>query len=172
MIYYYSRAFNNWNYRIPAIIEAGKAHGARREDLYGCLYFYLSDQLRVFAERLRRFHIEIRMFNEDASDLSQMIRRGHLSKSGVLPSTKFDRIEVSNIIDAEYVGIPGVLETWGPFLKETKHATLIGSSMNWPMRQKGADASSVDENTTSLLTKRLLKKVNVSNPCNQRHPQS
>lgn len=112
------------------------------------------------------------MFNEDASDLSQMIRRGHLSKSGVLPSTKFDRIEVSNIIDAEYVGIPGVLETWGPFLKETKHATLIGSSMNWPMRQKGADASSVDENTTSLLTKRLLKKVNVSNPCNQRHPQS
>lgn len=102
------------------------------------------------------------MFNEDASDLSRMIGRGDLSKYGVPPSTRFDRIEVSNIIDAEYVGIPGVIETWGPFLKHSKHATLIASSMNWPTRQEGANAIDGSNTKITRLVDKLVEKVDVS----------
>jgi hypothetical protein len=114
------------------------------------------------VERLSRFRIEIQLFCEDASNLSSVIRQGDLSPYGIPSSTKFDRIEVSNILDANYVGIPGVLEAWGPFLKVNKYATLIGSFMNWPTLQNGANAQTVGKHTSSLLTKRLLEKDSVS----------
>lgn len=35
------------------MISTDEAHGAQYEDLYGCLYFYLSDQFRTFAKDFR-----------------------------------------------------------------------------------------------------------------------
>ncbi|KAF8963740.1 hypothetical protein BDZ97DRAFT_1758356 [Flammula alnicola] len=42
---------------LKEVVSAGKAHGAQSEDIYGCLYFFLSYQLRVFARHLREFKL-------------------------------------------------------------------------------------------------------------------
>lgn len=119
-------------YSIEDVIAAGKAHGASREDLYGCLYFYLSEQFHSFADRLKRFHITFHVFDRDARALSRDIRSGALGSHGLPKHTHFDRIDVSNIIDPEYVGIANVLADWSPYLNKTnRHATLLGYSMNW-----------------------------------------
>ena len=66
-----------------AVVEVGKAHGASRSDIYGCLYFYLSEQLRTFAERLSRFHIKFSVCCKDARDLPSEIKRGALKSHGI-----------------------------------------------------------------------------------------
>ncbi|KDQ11254.1 hypothetical protein BOTBODRAFT_463500 [Botryobasidium botryosum FD-172 SS1] len=152
------------SWEIPAVLDAGKAHGAQRADIYGCLYFYLSEQLREFAERLGRFRINVQMFSKDASVLSEEIRSGALAPSGVSPTRRFDRIEVSNILDAEYVGIPQVLSDWGPLLSESEHATLVGYCMNWPARQEGADINTADPGLVKKLMKRVEEKNAISRP--------
>jgi hypothetical protein len=98
---------------IEDVVKAGKAHGAQHADLYGCLHFYLSDQLRSFADRLSRFRISFRMFDSNARDLSKRLQSGAHINQGVPNGIRFDRIDVSNIIDTEYVGIPNVLQS-GP----------------------------------------------------------
>ena len=130
-----------------AVVEAGKAHGAVRADLYGCLYFYLSDLLREFADRLGRFRVSFRMFQSDAGELSKTMQSGALSPYGVPATTRFDRIDVSNIIDIEYMGILRVLSDWGPLLSSdtNKHASLVGYSMNWAAHQQGAKAEQDDD---------------------------
>lgn len=135
-----------------AVVEAGKAHGAVRADLYGCLYFYLSDLLREFADRLGRFRISFRMFQSDAGELSKTMQSGALSPYGLPETTRFDRIDVSNIIDIEYMGILRVLSDWGPLLNSdaNKHASLIGYSMNWAAHQQGAKAEQDDDIERSI----------------------
>jgi hypothetical protein len=81
----------------------GISHGATREDIYGCLYFYLSEQLRMFADRLSRFRMNFRVFSFEARDLSRRIQQGAFEQYGIPSSKRFDRIDVSNILDAEYV---------------------------------------------------------------------
>ncbi|CAL1708496.1 unnamed protein product [Somion occarium] len=133
---------DGWNAK--SIVEAGRKHGASRADLYGCLYFFLSEQLRVFARRLRKFRISFHIFNRDASDLSKAIRAGNLASYGVPSTIRFDRVDVSNIMDAEYVGIPRIVTFWGPLLATGQHATLLGYFMNWVNRQKGGNINSLD----------------------------
>ncbi|RDB18739.1 hypothetical protein Hypma_014684 [Hypsizygus marmoreus] len=145
------------SWEIPPVIKAGKSHGATRADLYGCLYFFLSDQLRTFVERLRTLRVHFRLFSQDASVLSEQIQSGKLAKYGVPSTTKFDRIHVSNIIDVEYAGIPRVLADWNPLLRDSSHATILGYFMNWPLRQKFSNPSSADEHTNSRLTDVLMK---------------
>ena len=127
------------------VLKAGKAHGALQADLFGCLYFYLSDQLREFHARLSRFKINFKVFETDALDLSRSIRSGSLSQYGILSTTRFDRIDTSNIVDMNYVGLGAVLENWGALLSESPHATLIGCFMNWAVtpgaKPEGEDAA-------------------------------
>lgn len=47
-----------------------------------------------------------------------------------LTTSLFDRIEVSNIADHFYIGLPTTLSTLGPLLKSSPHATLITLFMN------------------------------------------
>ncbi|KAI0067092.1 hypothetical protein BV25DRAFT_1868112 [Artomyces pyxidatus] len=131
-----SSPLGSWD--ISAVMEVGKRHGASRADLYGCLHFYLSEQLLEFAERLSRFRISFKVFDMDAVALSKSIRNGELSRQGVPATMRFDRIDVSNIIDEEYVGLERTCEAWGPMLKETEHATLVAYSMNWAAHCDGA----------------------------------
>lgn len=122
-----------------SIMKTGIAHGAPRADIFGCLYFYVSDQLREFAKRLDRFHISFKFFNEDASTLAASIHSNSLSELGLPSSTRFDRIAVSNIIDSSYAGLTRVLSDWGPLLsKEDPRASLLAYSLNWPMQHAGA----------------------------------
>jgi len=152
------------SWEIPDIIEVGKAHGAQRADIYGCLYFYLSEQLRTFAERLGTFRINFQLFCKDASVLSREIQSGALAQHGVPSTRRFDRIEVSNILDAEYVGIPKVLSDWGPLLSENEHATIVGYFMNWPARQEGADINTAEPGLVKKLMRRVEEQSQLPRP--------
>lgn len=67
--------------------------------------------------------IEIEIYCEDATELAKILKQRQMI---------FDRIDVSNISDENYVGINKVLEGWAPLLnKANKHATLITLFINW-----------------------------------------
>ncbi|TFY58925.1 hypothetical protein EVG20_g7975 [Dentipellis fragilis] len=143
----------SWN--LETVVKAGKAHGAQSEDIFGCLYFYLSDQLRMFARRLKDFRISIQLLNQNAKSLPNDIRSGSLTP--VIPrDVTFDRIDVSNILDLEYVGLTSVLEGWGPLLKETRTATILGYFMNWVKRQKGAHMNTAGEKVIEKMMGQLV----------------
>lgn len=147
-------------YSPEEVIRSGKAHGATREDLYGCLYFHVSDQLHEFADRVARFNISFKMFNKDALDFAKAIRHGELSLCGVPSSIRFDRIDVSNVIDYNYLGISPVLEAWAEFLKHTDDATIVGHLMNWPKVQPGAEGSTDPDKMEEILG-RVIKNERV-----------
>lgn len=113
------------------MVASGKEHGVTPEDIYGCLYFYLSAQLRSFQQRLRSFSISFKFFSMDATDLARLTRGGTMANYGIPPSVRFDRIFVSNIFDLVYVGLRAVLESWAPFLSNTPSAAIVGYLMNW-----------------------------------------
>ncbi|KAA1477215.1 hypothetical protein DENSPDRAFT_844415 [Dentipellis sp. KUC8613] len=143
----------SWN--LEAVAKAGKTHGAQSEDIFGCLYFYLSDQLKLFARRLKQFRLSIQLLNQNAKSLPEDIRSGSLEPT-IPKDIAFDRIDVSNILDVEYVGLAAVLQGWGPLLKETKTATVLGYFMNWVKRQKSAHLQNSDDRTIRKLMKELM----------------
>jgi hypothetical protein len=64
-----------------------------------------------------------------------------------VPSTsRFDRIDISNLGDIEYGGIGRVLDAWGPFLKRTNDSTLLGHFMNWYEYEDNAEIGDEDFN--------------------------
>ncbi|KAL6308530.1 hypothetical protein BKA93DRAFT_762976 [Sparassis latifolia] len=132
----YADPLESWD--TDVVMQEGKAHGAQQEDIYGCLYFFLSDQLRLFVRRLRQFRVSFLTFNVDASALAEGILEGKLSPAGIPASMCFDRIDVSNIMDANYVGIQTVLTKWSTLLKKGDSAAIIGYFMNWAVSQKDA----------------------------------
>jgi hypothetical protein len=50
---------------------------------------------------------------------------------GLSAATRFDRIDVSKTMDAENVGLSRVVEKWGPLLRRSPTATLLGYFMDW-----------------------------------------
>ncbi|KAK0475690.1 hypothetical protein EDD18DRAFT_1265999, partial [Armillaria luteobubalina] len=123
--------FDGWDF--DEMFNAGKAHGTTEEDLIGCLFFYVKDQLVEFSKRLRRFKVQIYASDKDARQLPKTL------KSHPAFPQSFDRIEVSNITDKNYVGM-SVLSDWGPLLNKTNpHAAIIGLFMNWHLWKKSAN---------------------------------
>lgn len=141
---------------IAAVMEAGKRHGVPYGDLYGSLYFYLTEQLREFADRLSRFHIKITVLRKDARNLAKDIKDGHLAPT-ISPSITFDRIEVSNTLDHEYIGIPRLLADWSAHLNKSDDAAIVGSFMNWAMRQPGGAATSCNKAEIKRLTEKMIE---------------
>lgn len=137
------------------VIKSGLKHGVKRADLYGCRYFHLQDHLRNFAARLGRFTISLHLTNSDMLQLSKDISKGNYKGNGLFPSTEFDRVEVVNTIDIEYLGVRKVLESWGTKLKkDNPHATLFAYSMNWSVTANGAAAD--DPNAMGDLMSKLV----------------
>ncbi|KAF8636838.1 hypothetical protein AX17_003230 [Amanita inopinata Kibby_2008] len=157
---------------VDAVIRVGKAHGATAEDIYGCLYFFLTHELRTFARRLRQFRISFKITNLDACILSEMIKGNELSELINLPSTRFDRIEVSNIFDANYVGLRRVLMCWAPLLRQSSAAAIVGYFMNWAMQHREGRAHNADRETYSKVLQRLLEEGRVPGftQCNGQRP--
>ncbi|KAF9533232.1 hypothetical protein CPB83DRAFT_538125 [Crepidotus variabilis] len=147
---------------MDCVIEDGKRHGATPEDIYGCLYFSLLDQLCSFARRLRTTKIAFTMLCMDARDIPATIRSNDLSALGIPSSIRYDRIAVSNILDANYVGIEGVLTRWGPFLVDTKSAAIVGYLMNWTFRQRDGRATGANPHSVTDLTQRALEKSGIT----------
>jgi hypothetical protein len=111
------------------VISTGQAHGAQREDLYGCLYFYLSDQLRMFAERVRRFRITFYLVDCHCHATTKDIRAGVFEQLGLPRTILFDRIDVSSVISS---GVSEMLADWAPLLNNINpYATIFGHFLNW-----------------------------------------
>jgi len=148
-----------WDLRV--IVEVGKTHGAKAEDIYGCLYFFLSKKLRMFAQRLRSLKISFKVFPFDAGSLSQSIRQNKLAEYGIPASINFDRIVVSNILDANYIGLRGVLSHWAPLLAKSSNAAIVGYFMNWVTRQEDGRAEGAGNSVRKALTRRMMDKIKV-----------
>jgi hypothetical protein len=135
---------------ISAVVEAGQRYGTVRGDIYGCLYFYLGEQLRTFAQRLSRFRIKFHVFRKDAHVLSQEISAGHLSK--FYPQiTKFDRVDVSNSFDVPHADIPRTLSNWGSLLKGNDESAFVGHFINWSHTYPGSSVSNSSKDTIEKL---------------------
>ena len=143
---------------VEEVIERGKAHGTQAEDIYGCLYFFLSTQLRMLAQRMRKFPISFKLFSTEACALAKAIGEDIFTDMGITSSTRFDRVEVSNILDFNYVGTRGVLTAWSPLLGQGKHAAIVGYYMNWIMVQQDGRAQNASESTTKQLTKQMIER--------------
>ncbi|OJA14610.1 hypothetical protein AZE42_07966 [Rhizopogon vesiculosus] len=126
----YADPLEGWD--IGPILEAGRAHGAQPEDIYG--------------------------LTTEAIHLSSVIREGVLSPLGIPASIRFDRIEVSNILDINYVGIEDVLTHWGPLLKDSRTAALVGYFMNWGFFQPNGDAQSAGRIETKKILNTFIEK--------------
>ena len=117
-------------------MSAGRLHGAPPEDIYGCLYFFLRDELRTFARKIRSMHVSFMCSGMNALSLATKIKDGRFIPCNISPSTTFNRIHVSNIIDHHYVGLRAVFEAWIPLLCRSPKSTLVGHFLNWVMIQK------------------------------------
>lgn len=136
---------NGWP--IPDVQASGKRHGVNLHDIYGCLFFHVKDEFENFARRLRDFDITIHVTAFDARTISKIISLDEFKPFG---KNCFDRIETSNIADT--IGIPQVLEDWGPLLnKRNKHATLLIYLMNWTLKQANATVFSDTNARVSLI---------------------
>ncbi|TCD64784.1 hypothetical protein EIP91_003644 [Steccherinum ochraceum] len=135
-----SNPMDSWD--TEEVLAAGKANGVHRADLFGSLYFYLSHQLRSFASRLHHPHmrITIHMLSADAKDVPASILR---STTTLTQNILFDRIDLSNVVDHNYLGLEGTLGPWGVLLngRRNKYATVCGYFMNWFMVERRAEPS-------------------------------
>ena len=145
------------------MIQSGKAHGAQPEDIYGCLYFFLSTHLRTLARRIRKLPFSFKLFSVEACALSKHIEENVFTGMGIASNTRFDRIEVSNILDVNYVGTRQVLTAWSPFLRQNKHAVIVGYFMNWFMVQKDGRVQGAGKSAMEQATKQLLERKGVDN---------
>lgn len=147
-------------------MDSGRAHSIPNCDIYGALYHHVSDALRKFSARLHRFKISFLVIDEGLDFVSEAILAGKIPKEILSPDTKFDRIEVSNLMDSNHLGVQDVLESWAPLLSRTIYAAIIGSFMNWVVQQDGAhvDHPSVrDYMGIFLRNAGKAGKVNISN---------
>ena len=93
--------------------------------------------------------------------MAQGIKEDLFSDHGVPASVRFDRIEVSNILDVNYVGIEGVLDGWACLLKTSKTAAIVGYFMNWVVMQPDGRAQSAGPKEMEQLMDRLKKEGKV-----------
>jgi len=149
---------------VSAVIQTGKAHGAHPEDIYGCLYFFLSEQLRMCARRICKIKMSFSLFASDARLLPKDIHEGLISGCGIPPSIRFDRIEVSNILDANYVGINDVLLNWSSLMAESNTSVIVGYFMNWFTIQEDGRAQNASETIARSILRRVMDKAMVSIP--------
>lgn len=138
------------------VIQSGISHNARPEDIYGCLYFYLLDQLRELRHRLRhRYTIRISIVCLKPSDLASLI-------SEKKPELRFDRIDVADHFDHNRGGVKDTLRTWSPFLAENDDAAIIGYCKNWVKLQFNGRAKGVSDQCVQASLENLVKNIKAS----------
>jgi len=89
-------------------------------DIYGHLYFYLQDLWYKFCMKVRNLRLNVVVTAVNALNLRELV-----------PGMTFDKIDVSNIMDAVYLGVPDTLKSVRPLLcHDNKYATVISLFMN------------------------------------------
>ncbi|KAA1470766.1 hypothetical protein DENSPDRAFT_73505 [Dentipellis sp. KUC8613] len=116
---------------IEDVMTAGKAHGVERADVYGALYFYLTDQLCTFVDRLHTLKIRFLVFACTAPELAERLRTGALQKFGLPPYVGFACIDAGTLGDTDPGAWMRVVDEWGPRLMPYPGAVLVGTSVKW-----------------------------------------
>jgi hypothetical protein len=98
------------------------------------------------------------MLSVHACRLPRVIHKNLLSEFKLPSSIKFDRIDVSNILDANYVGIRDVLTLWGPLLRESRSAAIVGYFMNWAISQNAGSTTTAGGDVMKRLLPRVIEK--------------
>ncbi|KAG6853133.1 hypothetical protein C0991_006656, partial [Blastosporella zonata] len=112
------------------VFAYGERHGLHKADAYGCLFFYLKNELSVFAKRLRECRIKLTLTMGDATLIPKAITAGTLDRFS--PGC-FDRIETSNL--ADYVSSSRILKDWSSLLnRNNQFAAILINFMNWQKR--------------------------------------
>lgn len=99
-----------------------------KHDMNGLLYFHIRSVIEGFCHRIQAPNstLTLLLYCIDAAILPQVL-------PAEIRTHGFDRIEVSNIADEAYLGLPGTLSTFAPLLKHPSmnpHATLITLFLN------------------------------------------
>ena len=110
----------------------------------------------MFAKRLRELSISFKLYSKEACGLARAIKSGRLTELDLPPSMRFDRIEVSNILDAQYVGVDAVLTTWGPLLSDNPFATIVGYFMNWTLLEEDGDPKTCKKEVIDACFSRVM----------------
>ncbi|KDR66739.1 hypothetical protein GALMADRAFT_106135 [Galerina marginata CBS 339.88] len=152
----YADPLEGWD--ISAVVTAGKARGAQSEDIYGCLYFFLAEQLKIFAHRFRNLRMSFSLLVSDARRLPDGIHDGLISDYGIPASIRFDRIEVSNILDENYVGVKDVILNWSPLLAVSSTAAIVGYFMNWFTIQEDGRATNASRDVSQDILRLVMEK--------------
>ncbi|KIK98608.1 hypothetical protein PAXRUDRAFT_31081 [Paxillus rubicundulus Ve08.2h10] len=139
------------------VIKLGQVHGAQPEDVYGCLYFFLSDQLRTFAKRIRELHITFYVFSTDPRTLANEISSGQYLMHGIPSSIRFGRVHVANALDVDCAGVQDVLRSWGPLLAQGDTAAIVGVLMNWAGTRKDGSVTGAGEDVIVRIIDKLVK---------------
>ena len=81
------------------------------------------NKMKIFVKVLMTGKINFFLDCMDAKDLMVKLKN---------ESVKFDRIDVSNISDENYIGLKNCLQLSAPILKKTNpYAKLLTTLMNW-----------------------------------------
>ncbi|KAJ7066768.1 hypothetical protein B0H15DRAFT_925988 [Mycena belliarum] len=116
---------------VAGVKSSGMRHGASPEDILGCLFFHVKDELREFAKRIKELRIDIHVTSFDAGILAKGITIGALP---AFEDASFDRIVTSNLVDS--IGLRACLADWGPLLnRENSSASILMHSKAWHTRQ-------------------------------------
>ncbi|KAJ7777158.1 hypothetical protein B0H16DRAFT_1302211 [Mycena metata] len=119
---------------VSEVQNSGVKHGASPEDIMGCLFFHVKDELREFAKRVKEFRIDIHITSFDAGILAKGISIGALP---AFEDATFDRIITSNLVDT--VGLRSCLSDWGPHLNRDNHfASILMQTKAWHLHQPHA----------------------------------
>jgi len=138
------------------VLKSGQAHGAQPEDIYGCLYFFLSDQLQTFTKRIRELDVTFYMFNTAAHTLAQEISDGQYSRHGLTPSIRFDRIDLAHTLaDAGFMR--DALKLWTPLLAGGDTAAIIGVFPDWTNVQQDGSVAGADDTVVAPIVEKLIK---------------
>ncbi|KAG9313498.1 hypothetical protein JVU11DRAFT_5824 [Chiua virens] len=138
------------------VIKSGRTHGAQSEDIYGCLYFFLADQLQTFAKRIRELEVTFYVFNTEAHTLARDISGGQYSRHGLTPSVRFNRIDLGHAL-ADSDPTRDVLTSWTPLLAQGDTATILGVFSDWSNTQKDGSVIGADETVVARIVDKLHK---------------
>ncbi|KAJ7498077.1 hypothetical protein B0H11DRAFT_1715329 [Mycena galericulata] len=123
-----------FGWAVSDVQNSGIKHGASPEDILGCLFFHVKDELREFAKRVKELRIDIHVTSFDSGILAKGITIGALP---AFEDANFDRILTSNLVDT--VGLRTCLADWGPLLnRENEFASILMQTKAWDINRPSA----------------------------------
>ncbi|KAF7317650.1 DUF4470 domain-containing protein [Mycena kentingensis (nom. inval.)] len=119
-----------WGWDVAGVKYSGIKHGVEPEDIIGCLFFHVKDQLREFAKRVRDLRIDIHVTSFDAGLLAKGISVGALP---AFEDASFDRVVTGNLVDS--LGMRTCLADWGPLLnRDNPSASILMQTKAWQLQ--------------------------------------